>query len=383
MSRNSVAVLDVRSDEVAVLIGERGVNNTFVFKASRTESYDGYEAGTFYNVDGLSEAVFRAVSAVELICGERVHKLYVGVPGEFLQVIPKAQDIGFPTQRKISSKDLHVLAESGKEQIEGYTCIRTASMIYITADNRRVVDPQGLLSTGLSGVLSYFYCSNYFIDVMKGIFKEQSISLHFLPTQLAMANYLIPSETRDDYALFLDAGFLSSTVSVSLGNGILLQKTIWAGKGHIAFLLMQNLSLPYDVAVALLGKVNLYTKSKEGIMEFVHKGVTYEIPLSTFLETVKEGLDGLCENISEFLEECSGRELEYKPLYVSGEGLSAMRGALEHVSKRLSRTCELLVPDLPYYNRPAMSSHIALLDMAYEDHRKSKILYRLINVLGG
>ena len=34
MSRKSVAVLDVRSDAVTVLIGERGVNNTFVFRGS-------------------------------------------------------------------------------------------------------------------------------------------------------------------------------------------------------------------------------------------------------------------------------------------------------------------------------------------------------------
>ena len=82
------------------------------------------------------------------------------------------------------------------------------------------------------------------------------------------------------------------------------------------------------------------------------------------VEAVKEGLDAVCEAIGGFLEECSARELDFKPLYVTGEGLSDIRGALEHVSKRVSRVCEQLAPDLPYYNKPAMSSRIALTDLA-------------------
>ena len=42
MNRRSVAVLDVESSEVTVIIGERGVNNTFVFKGMKTEKYDGF-----------------------------------------------------------------------------------------------------------------------------------------------------------------------------------------------------------------------------------------------------------------------------------------------------------------------------------------------------
>ena len=65
MSRKSVAVLDVRSSEVTVVVGERGVNHTFVFKASKTEPYDGYDESAFFDTEQLSDAIFRAVSAVE------------------------------------------------------------------------------------------------------------------------------------------------------------------------------------------------------------------------------------------------------------------------------------------------------------------------------
>ncbi len=383
MGRKSVAVLDIRSSEIAVFLGERGVNHTFVFKASKTEPYDGYEKGAFYDAGNLSEAVFRAISSVEQTCGETIRTLYVGVPGEFITVLPKERDIGFPKKKKIGESDLNALFEGGKEELKDYFCIRATSMIYTTADNRRVVDPVGLYSTGLSGLITYYYCTNYFKETLESMFAQSKIALRFLPTPLAMSSYLIPSETRDEYALFLDAGFLSSTVEILLGNGVLAQKTAWCGRGQIAVRLMQAFSLPYDAALALLPRVNLFAKEDAGSFEFVFRGVAYDIRTDKLSETVREGLDEICEAVGSFLEQCSGKELDYKPLYVSGEGLMGIRGALEHISKRLNRVCELLVPNLPYYNKPDMSSRIALVDMAYDDNRKSGLLFRILHGFGG
>ena len=149
------------------------------------------------------------------------------------------------------------------------------------------------------------------------------------------------------------------------------------GQGQIAFRLMQRFRLPYEGAVQLLTRSNLYLKREAKNREFVFRGVSYEIPAEDLIEEVKAGLDELCEKVSGFLDECSGKELDNKPLYVTGEGLDGIRGALEHISRRLDCVCEQLAPDLPYYNKPSMSSRIALIDMAYEDNRTSGKLFRL------
>ena len=383
MAGKSIAVLDIRSSEVAVFVGELGVNNTFVFKASKTESYGGYQDGEFYDVSDLSSAVLRALYAVQHVCGERIRSLYVGVPGEFTKVEPLEQDLGFPKKLKISNKELDQLFAMGRKPLDGWRYMRVTSMVYVTADNRRVADPVGLYSTGLSGVLSYFYVSEYFAGALEHVFSRRRIELHFLPTQFAMAAYLIPPETRDEYALFLDIGYLSSSFLVLLGNGVLAQRTFWAGEGQIAVRLMKRFSLPYEVATALLSKANLYLKREAKNREVVYGGRSYEIPTKEFIEEVKAGLDELCELVGRFLEECSGKELDSKPVYVSGEGFAGIRGALEHMSKRLSCVCEQVAPDLPYYNKPSMSSRIALIDMASEDSSKSGSLNRFLNFFGG
>ncbi len=383
MGRKSVAVLDIRSSEVSVIVGERGVNNTFVFKAIHTEEYDGYDESVFLDEAGLASAIVSSVTAVERICGERIRGLYVGVPGAFTRVVPKEQLVGFPKNRIIGQKELDALFASGQKAPKGYRFIRATSMIYVTADDRRVVDPVGLSSTSLSGVLSYFYCSDYFAGRMEHIFADMQISLRYLPTQLAMATYLIPSETRDEYALFLDVGFMSTTLCVLLGNGILAQRTYFVGKGQIAYHVMQRFSVSYESALSLLSKSNLFSKNNGAKMEITEGDVTHEIDMDALVDTVKEGLDEICEKIGAFLDECSGKELDFKPLYVTGEGLADIRGALEHISKRISRVCEQLAPDLPYYNKPAMSSRIALVDLAYEDHLKQSFFYKFAKKFGG
>ena len=389
MAQKNVAVLDVRSNEVTVLVGQRNVNRTFVIKASRTETYGGYENGVFYKDDKekISDAILRAIDAVELVCGERIRTLYVGVPGDFTTVVTKNQDIGFPKKRKVTARDTAAIYETGRGEVKGSRYMRASSMLYVTNDKQHVVDPIGISTAGMTGCISYFYCSEYFCSVIEETLKGRRINVKYLPTQFAMAYYLIPSETRDECALFLDFGFLASTLCVVLGNGVMEQGSFWAGKGQIAFLIMERLNVTYPVALALMHKVNLFANKESGNAEraqLLYRGEVYEYSPAELAQTVEEGLDNICEEIESFLlSKFDESEIDYKPLYVSGEGIENIRGAVEHISKRLNRILETVAPELPYYNTPAMSSRLALLDMACEDSRRSGFLYRIFNGFGG
>ncbi len=381
MGRKSVAVLDIRSTEITLLVGERGVNHTFLFRASSTKEYAGYEEKRFLDEEELRDVIVRLVNDVEKSTQSNIRELYIGVPSEFLYVQPLEQVISFPKKRKIGEKELETLFRGGRREIDGYRFIRATSMIYVTADNRRVVDPTGLVTTSIHGVLSYFYCSEYFASALERVMKPLKIAAHYIPTELAIANYLIPSETRDEYALLLDVGCCSSTIQLLLGNGVLAQDTFPCGKGTIAADIINTFPVPYRVANALIARANLFAKTSLGKAEYDFGGNFYTIDMDKLVEIVKRGMDEICTYAASFLDDCSGRgrELDYKPLYVTGEGVQDIRGALEHFTRRINRETELLVPQIPYYNKPSMSSRIALADMAYEDHLKGKLLYRLFN----
>ena len=175
MRNKSVTVLDIRSSEICAAIAEKGVNNTFELKAMNSEPYGGYRYGEFYDVEDLRKATLKALGAVEQILGESLKQITVGVPGEFIKVIPREKEIDFNKRRKIGIKEIELLEESGKEELAGHRLIRVTSMIYVTGDNRRVVDPCGIVSSRLSGKLSYFYCTNYFAEAVERVFEKSEV----------------------------------------------------------------------------------------------------------------------------------------------------------------------------------------------------------------
>ena len=63
MRRKSVAVLDIRSSEITAVVGERGVNNTFIIKSKYSCAYDGYAEGELLDKDNFLSAVHDVVKS--------------------------------------------------------------------------------------------------------------------------------------------------------------------------------------------------------------------------------------------------------------------------------------------------------------------------------
>lgn len=386
MNRKSVAVLDVGSAEVTALIGQRGVNNTFVFKGIYTEKYDGFADGDFFNPAGLRRAIFSAIGQVENSCGDKITEIYVGVPGEFEKVETRRQLISFQRKRKVTGRDVSLLYSSAYgDPPEGYSLMRSASVFYVLSDKRRVIDPVGMISDSLEGYLSYFVVSDRFSEVLRNILTEYGMKkVNFLPVSLAEALYLIPSEMRDEYAILLDIGYISMTFSVVCGNGIAYESACSVGGGHIPACMINDIDIPFDVAEAILKKVNLSSiDNPESVIEYIDKTEIYTVSVSQVKEKVKEGLDLICEVINKCLELCGDRNLDYKPILLTGGGITSIRGAREHMSKRLNKVVDILTPNLPYYNKAAQSSLLSLLNMALNDQRENSFIHKILYGFGG
>ncbi len=385
--RRSAAVLDVRSASVTALVGERGVNNTFVFKGIHTEPYDGFADAEFFDLQGLQKAVFTALEEAERSRGERIREIFVGVPGEFMRVTCKRHMIGFRQKRRVAPYDLTALFDGGFEPVQGYTCIRRGAIWYVTSDKRRTIDPVGMITDSIEGYLSYFLADDRFMEIFNNILGEYGIKkIRFLPTSLAEALYLIPSEKRDESAILLDIGKISMTFSVVGGNGIVYQYACSAGGGHVVAQLYTDggTDIPFEIAEAMVRKVNLSSKDDpNAVIEFIDKEKIYSLPMNFLKERVKDGLDLICEVISKCLELCDDRSLDYKPILLTGDGITGIRGAREHLSVRLNRVVEIIAPHLPYYDKAARSSLLSLLNMALNTKRENSFFHKIFNAIGG
>lgn len=370
MRRNYVAVLDVRSSDITAVVGERGVNNTFIIKHKFTCAYDGYAEGELLDVNGFSSAVCDAVKST-LSAASGIKTFYVGVPCEFLQLVNVDKSVSFSSAKRITRGDVEALitaaAPSGDEQ---WRVIRHSCLYYVLSDKRRLIDPVGSVSESLLGKFGFFKCNNAFVGCLMDAFKHfrEITSVNLIPSNQSEAMYLIEPEKRDECAVLFDFGFISSTYSVICGNGLMYSESFSLGLGHIAALLMSDLDIPYEVALQFLSKVNLNAKEKlASTEECVFEGKTYEFSTIALRDKIREGLDGVCETIEACTQSFTAKNTEGKPLYITGEGVNVVRGTAEHISGRLVKSVEVIAPNVPYYDKPQFSSLFSLLHTALCD----------------
>ncbi|MBQ8319605.1 MAG: hypothetical protein IJX81_01885 [Clostridia bacterium] len=385
MKNERVAVLDVRSFEVTFLIGSKGINDTFVFCGSKSEKYEGYSTDGFFDEKSFFEAVTLAARSVLKNYDGRIGKIYVGTPAPFVRVRTTGHLNSFPTKRKIASADVEALYDSGiSELLEAGRVIRRSAMYFALGDNRKYFEEDKLYGTPtslLKGALCYYFVSESFYDAVTSVLQTLGFSeVEFIPASLAQATYLLPQKAREGYACLLDVGFMTSTVSVVYGNGIVHEESFDCGLASILVSLMENLGVDYVKAEEILYSANVSGGYLSGDQVWTDEsGATYSE--ARINDVIKYGLDGLCEKVQEFFSkyyrEKTAAGLMSNPLSLTGEGIGSIMGAAEHISKRLSRITEIVAPELPYYDKPAFSSRIAVLSAALDGKKKKGLFAKI------
>ncbi len=364
MRNKSVAVLDIRSSEIVAAVVQKGVNNTFILKSKYAQPYDGFAEGELLDVKNFTSAVKKAYNNVITSYGSPLKEVYVGIPGEFLKIEQTDKVISFSSAEKISKRhiDSVINASLPKADDDG-TIIKCSPLYYVLSDNRKVISPLGELSSNLRARLSFFTCRTSFLECIRRALETASglKVFNWIPQIYAQAMYLVEPEKRDNYAVMLDLGEISSTFAVVCGNGVAFSDSFSVGVNHVAVLLMEALDIPYDVALWFIKNVNLNAREKViSYEEYNADGKIYRFSSSELKDLIREGLDGLCEMIEECRQSYVGKDLNGKPILITGEGVKVIRGLTEHISSRLVAPVEVIAPKLPYYDKPQFSSLFSL-----------------------
>ncbi len=366
--KNRVAVLDFGSSKISAVVGERGVNNTFLIKAKKDFEYDGYQEKEFFNVDGVKLAIKNAIEYFTSVLGSDF-KVYVGVPGEFTETVVKDCQISFPKKKKIEEKDVDVLYDSAFViSSKKYTLINRSAVLYELDDYRRLMNPVNAISSILKGKLSFVLCDNYFIDICKAVFASFKINEYdFVSTPLAMAMYLIDASTRDRVAMIVDVGFIGTTFTLIQGDGVLYQKSFAYGGGYITAMISEELDISFEDAEKLKRMVSI-TRSYEKDYDLISLDDDKYYSAKKVSEIMRNSIDSLCEELTNCLENSGYVIPEYVPLFLTGGGVNYIRGAKQHVSSRLGVSCEYLAPSVPLMDKPTDSSVLSLLNLTFEQN---------------
>lgn len=389
---NDVAVLDVGSKKVCVLIGGKTTKGVFNIKGFGSCYYSGYSGGKWFNVSDLKEAVKKAVKIAEAESGIKIKKLYIGVPSEFIAVVVKEVVHARARATRVTDADVTALFEQGDTYANHsrYATINNSAVYYTLDDKtRRYLEPRGLEAYKLTGLVSYILCERGFLTLFEQIAHELRLKeIEYISEIWAEAVSLFSEEARLKRQLLVDVGYISSSVAAFQGDGLVQLTSFSLGGGHIASDLSMMFEVPFAVAEEIKDKIDLsldYTE--ENFYEAGEKG-KYHLSALDVNEVAKSRLDTIAEFINESIGQAGFERGAHSPIYLTGHGVTQLRGAKEYLSAALRNPIEIIFPSAPRFNKPKFSSTVSLLDVASDLHAQessgfNKILQNLISKIGG
>lgn len=339
--KNAVAIMEFGSSEVVTLVGEMGVNNTLNILGKGRVSYAGFQNSEFLEPEFLKDTIKTSISKAESSSSTKITEIYVGVPGEFSAVIPKTVSLTFPRVKHITEFDISSIFRTGNtfEKETNYCLINKSVIYYELDDYKKVIDPVGLKSKTLIGNISFVLADVSFVNQIQEIFSKLRISVKgFISSILAESLYLFEPARRDRYVLLANIGYISTTVALVQGNGLLFMNSFSLGGAYISSDLSQCLRIPFAEAEKLKDKIaiawnpsqqdNYLVYSNESMLSYSAKA-TNEIAL--------DRIEVICDYIQRCLD-LSGYELpNFIPLYLTGGGMSTMKGIRNVFSQKLKR----------------------------------------------
>lgn len=372
---HETAILDFGSGKVTVLIGERGVNGTIAIRSNSSVQYAGFMDGEWLDQDHLPQVIGRAISSAEANAGVKIDRLYVGVPGEFTTVRCKEVGITFPKRRKIKEDDIFNLHSVGDNFGNATHEVINVQPIYYTLDNdRRVINPIGQATVKLGAILSYALAELYFTGMVRGILAKMGITnVEFVSSVLAESLMLFDHEKRDATAVLIDVGYITTSVAIVRGDGLLSLGSFSLGGGHIAGDLATVLGISFTDAESLKRKVMLSINAGENdIYEISGKDGIKTLPAKTVNEVVSHRIAVIAKTVQKCLDASEYEYPDFVPYSLTGGGISFIRGAKDVLSQSLGRNVEIVAPRLPQLNRPTLSSALGLLDLAINSEAPNK-----------
>ncbi len=366
MTKKEVAILDIGSQKITILVGSRDVNNSIKVRCAYQENYEGFIDGEFIEPKNLEKAVSSCIYGASKILGKEIKNIVVGVPTEFTFCTCANVTKTYEKPHKFTKKDIEILYELADIKVKTHTVISCDSIYFVLGENNKVNDVIGQVDSKITAYLSFVLAENNFLSTITKILLRANIEkFDFVSSAYAQAIYLFDEDEREKYALMVDCGYITTTVALIRGNGLLNLTSFSMGGGHIAGDLCTCLKIPFASAENLLKKVVLSIEPDEND--------TYDILINQNLVPISMRVanaivESRIEVIGKAIKQCfSSWQYNFPcfiPVQLTGGGISFIKGGKDVLANYLNRNVEILsLPNCPT-SKTNFSSSMAVLNYA-------------------
>lgn len=376
MRSSKVAVMEIGTSKIGVYIGAGGINSTINVLGSYEQEYGGFYDGEIVEPEKLVDEIGTALTKAQASAGENIKKLFVGVPPDFCIIKNKSFIQSFGEKCKLNETMLMEIYEQSNDLAgnKDYVLISCTPIYFTLDDGRKVINPIGEKTSRLSGEICYIYSEKEFIAKINVALRKFGISVvEYVSATLAENTYLLSDSVREHQSIIVDCGYISTSVSVTQGNGLKLLSSFSVGGGQVVSDLSECLKISYKMAEELKKEIVLSVVPALGDGYEVHNGSNV-VPISMVEanDIVCARLDMICSLINKCLESIPKNEIYKMPFYLTGGGICFIKGAKDYLSKTFGVNVEILSPPSLQYSKPNFSVWLGLLNMALEQEQRQK-----------
>lgn len=383
MPKDKVTVVDIGSSSIRVLIGSKGVNDTFIVSGYGECEYAGFYEGEFLEEEKLKNVFAKAINDAQSSAGVVIEKLYVGVPASYSFCKTKTLTQNFGQRTKILEQDITELYRRANEfeSNDNYVLISCSPITFVLDDGRKTLKPVGHKSSKISASLSLVYAEKTFIEKINNLLKNIGITtVEYLSSPLCESLYMLPEERREECAVLIDCGYIETSVIIVKGQGLISLKSFSIGGAHISADLSQCLHISFDEAEQLRKQLVLtVVPSANDDYEIMRNGNVLPIGMKQANEIACARI----EMIASLIKKCIQKDMENlppMPYYITGGGICYLKGGADILADNLGENVKILYPKDVHLSKPNYSSLLGIMDKAIKQELKhNNILKNILN----
>lgn len=367
MKEKLVLACEIGSSIIRAMVAGRGLNHTFKVKGYKEVEYDGFFEGEFLNKEKLPSILEKLMSDLE-IRGERLEKIYIGVPAEFSSVMVTDESINFGMRRKVKQDDIDSLYYlAGEKSKSGEVEVVSVSPISFALDGYNTMAPVGESGAILSAKLSIIYADRKFIELFNSLAGGLGfLAVEYISEPLAQAQFILPIDKREELSLVVDGGDLTTSIAFVKGEGLTALTSFSRGGAFITNDLAEAFELSLSEADRLKKEIVLSLKGNQNDTYDIttDQGKATRISLNFANEVVAYRIDELSQVIAKCVQMNTKSFDSYLPVYLTGGGISKIKGGRDYLAKCLGKNIFYGVPNIPGKEKPELASIYSLVNAA-------------------
>lgn len=323
-----VTAIEFGSSKIACITGIKRSFGRFELLYTASCRYAGFRKGNWLQKDALGYGVSETLRKTQSEIGMKIKSVYLGIPGEFIQLVRSSAEADTSKTGKIPENELASLKE--KAMVHEKPANMTAQKsypVYHGIDNNEIsVDSANIRGTSIKCEYIHIYADDIILKDMQNICDTIGVNIE----GYVCVPYALPRLVTDEreIKIFIDVGYYVTDISLVIGYKLIHHKVLELGGYHLANDLSICLRLPLEEAEHLKRRILLGSAAKAHI--FGEKDRTsssrMESAGGSAQDILMARLEQMCELISDVLAQSNIPIKKDTVTYLTGGGVSMIAG---------------------------------------------------------